>query len=69
MSNLFYSLGNPYILEEEHFARLLDYYQRDSERVVTYQPVGLCGFESTDVQIYSLEWDGIPEEEFFEQIE
>ena len=62
MSNLFYSLGNPYILEEEHFARLLEYYQRDSETVVTYQPVGLCGFDSTDMQIYSLEWYKIPEE-------
>ena len=69
MSNFYYSLGKPYSLEEKHFARLLYHYQHDLEKIVTYQPTGRYGFESTDVQIFSSEWYGTPKEGLVEQIE
>lgn len=49
-------------MEDEHFDRLLYYFQHDDEKVVTYRPLGELGIFVVDVQIYSYEWYGIQPE-------
>ena len=52
--------------DEDQFARLLDYFQRDAEKIVTYLPTDHCGIIATDVQIFSYAWRGIREEDMAE---
>ena len=47
---------------DEHFARLLQYYQAGGT-IVTFRRTGFLGMTATDVQIFSWVWYGIPEQD------